>query len=175
MAKITFTKLGLQKPKEETNTITINNQEIIVKQFLPTKDKIDMIEKILTQSIDEKYGYFNPIKLDIITTLLIIQNYTNITFTESQVTTNLFKTMDLLDSGGVSAGVIAAIPQKEYDSIISCIEKCATAIEGYNNSIMGMISQISADQKNLEFDMDKIKEGLSGENLSLVKDILTKL
>ena len=42
MAKVSFTKLGLKK-KEEIKNITINDQVIEVKQYLPISDNIDFV------------------------------------------------------------------------------------------------------------------------------------
>ena len=83
MAKITFTKLNLPKISKEEKTIEINGAQVTVKQFLSTEEKLNLIESILTKSVDEVYGYFNPIKIDFITTIELIKAYTNITFTEN--------------------------------------------------------------------------------------------
>ena len=172
MAKITFTKLNLPKISKEEKTIEINGAQVTVKQFLSTEEKLNLIESILTKSVDEVYGYFNPIKIDFITTIELIKAYTNITFTEKQVGDNLFKTMDLLDASGVTDTIISAIPKEEYDNIIKTIESCSIAIERYNCSLAGMLSRMRADNDAIAMDVDKITEGLSPENLEYVKKII---
>ena len=47
MAKVAFSKLGL-KEKKEVKTITINNVQIEVKQYLPINNKIDIINKAIS-------------------------------------------------------------------------------------------------------------------------------
>lgn len=172
MAKITFSKLNLPKINKEDKKIKIGETEISVKQFLPTEEKINLIENILTNAVDEQYGYFNPIKLDFITTIEIIQKYTNITFTDVQIGKNLFKTMDTLDAAGMTDLIIGAIPQSEYDSLIKTIESCSVAIERYNCSLAGMLSRMRADNDAIALDAEKIAEGLSPENLEYVKKII---
>ena len=52
MAKITFTKLNLPKISKEEKTIEINGAQVTVKQFLSTEEKLNLIESILTKSVD---------------------------------------------------------------------------------------------------------------------------
>ena len=52
MAKVSFTKLGLKK-KEGIKNITINDQVIEVKQYLPISDKINIITNVIENSADD--------------------------------------------------------------------------------------------------------------------------
>lgn len=172
MAKITFTKLNLPKVNREEKIIKIGDAEVAVKQFLSTDEKLELIESILTKAVDETYGYFNPIRIDFITTIELINAYTNVTFTEKQIGDNLFKTMDTLDAAGVTDTIIGAIPKSEYDSIIKTIESCSVAIERFNCSLAGMLSRVRSDNDAIALDAEKIATGLSPENLEYVKQIL---
>lgn len=172
MAKITFTKLNLPKINKEEKIIKIGEVEIAVKQFLSTEEKLVLIESILTKSVDEIYGYFNPIRIDFVTTIELINAYTNISFSEKQIGDNLFKTIDLLDAAGATDIIISAIPKSEYDSIIKTIESCSIAIERYNCSLAGMLSRMRADNDAIALDAEKISSGLSPENLEYVRQIL---
>ena len=78
----TYLKLGLKK-KDETKTITINGQEVTVKQYLPIEDKIKIIENVLRNSADDN-NFANPVKVEVYFNLELIYNYTNISFTEKQ-------------------------------------------------------------------------------------------
>ena len=82
MAKVTFSKLGLSK-NTEVKEIEWNDQKIEVKQYLPIEEKINLVGKILNESVDDN-GYYNPIRLNIYTNMEIIIAYTNISFTEKQ-------------------------------------------------------------------------------------------
>lgn len=172
MAKITFTKLNLPKVNKEEKIIKIGDAEVAVKQFLSTDEKLELIESILTKAVDETYGYFNPIRIDFITTIELINAYTNVTFTEKQIGDNLFKTMDTLDAAGATDAIIDAIPKSEYDSIIKTIESCSVAIERFNCSLAGMLSRVRSDNDAIALDAEKIATGLSPENLEYVKQIL---
>lgn len=176
MSKITFSKIKYpEKDFVQEKEVQWYENSFIVKQFLPTEKKLKLIEEILTAAVDEEYGYFNPIRLDLIATLLIIKEYSNITFTQKQLGEDFFKTIDKLDKYRITDVIIDAIPKEEYDSLIKTLEECSAAIERYNCSAGGLLSRLTSRSDDLKADIAQIQEGLSGENLELVKDLLTKL
>lgn len=175
MAKIAFTKLGLTKAAESAVKFTeINGQTIEVKQYLPINDKLNLIANVLNQSADEN-NFANPIKLDVFTSLEIVFAYTNISFTEKQKE-DLVKLYDLLESNGIFNMIIAEIPKAEYAAIVDGVTECANAVYTYRNSVMGILDTIAKDYDTLDFDINSLRDKLSSaENLTLLKDIMTKL
>lgn len=173
MAKVPYTKLGLKK-KEEVTTIKINEIEIEVKKYLPTEDKINIITNVLQNSADDN-NFANPIKVDILTNLEIIYNYTNISFTEKQKE-NPEKLYDMLEENDVILAVIHAMDVDEYTDLIGWIQETIDAFYAYRNSVMGILEQISADYSNLNFDATSIQEKIADPaNLELLKNVMTKL
>ena len=56
------------------------------------------------------------------------------------------------------------------------INETINSIYNYKNSVMGILDTISTDYSDLNLDVEHVQEQLSNsENLTLVKDILTKL
>jgi hypothetical protein len=173
MAKIGFTKLSLKR-KNEVKTITINNNQIEIKQYLPVNEKLDLIARVINGAHDQN-NFPNPIKIEVIGTLEMIMAYTNISFTEKQKE-DIPKLYDLLEENGVIKDIISQIPEDEYNFIIDGINKTVDAVYTYNNSILGILESISQDYSNLDFDVEKIQQAMSNpENLELLKDVLTKL
>ena len=173
MAKIGFTKLSLKR-KNEVKTITINNNQIEIKQYLPVNEKLDLIARVINGAHDQN-NFPNPIKIEVIGTLEMIMAYTNISFTEKQKE-DIPKLYDLLEENGVIKDIISQIPEDEYNFIIDGINKTVDAVYAYNNSILGILESISQDYSNLDFDIEKIQQAISNpENLELLKDVLTKL
>ena len=173
MAKVPFTKLALKK-QEEVKTITINNNVIEVKQYLPVNDKLELISRVINQAADDN-NFSNPIKLEVFTSLEIVFAYTNLSFTEKQKE-DLIKLYDLLESNDVFNQVIAVIPEVEYNAIIEGVDRCSAAIYTYRNSAMGILENISTDYNNLSFDAEQIKDQLADTtNLELLRNIVTKL
>lgn len=173
MAKIGFTKLSLKR-KNETKTITINNNQIEVKQYLPVNEKLDLIARVINGAHDQN-NFPNPIKIEVIGTLEMIMAYTNISFTEKQKE-DIPKLYDLLEENGVIKDIISQIPEDEYNFIIDGINKTVDAVYTYNNSVLGILEAVSKDYSNLDFDATQIQKKMADpENLKLVRDVLTKL
>ena len=173
MAKVSFTKLGLKK-KEEIKNITINDQVIEVKQYLPISDKINIITNVIENSADDN-NFANPVKVEVFANLEIMYAYTNISFTDKQKG-DPTKLYDLLEENGIIAEVIAAIPENEYALLLGWIDETIEAFYTYRNSVMGIMEQISEDYSNLSLDATEIQQKLADpQNLELLKDIMTKL
>ena len=173
MAKIGFTKLSLKR-KNEVKTITINNNQIAIKQYLPVNEKLDLIARVINGAHDQN-NFPNPIKIEVIGTLEMIMAYTNISFTEKQKE-DIPKLYDLLGESGVIKDIISQIPEDEYNFIIDGINKTVDAVYTYNNSVLGILEAVSKDYSNLDFDATQIQKKMADpENLKLVKDVLTKL
>ena len=173
MAKIAFSKLKLVK-KDEIKTITINDIEIEVKQYLPVSEKIDIVTNVLNNSQSEN-NFANPIHVEVYSNLEIIYAYTNLNFTDKQKETP-DKLYDLLEQNGVINAVIEAIPQLEYELLIDWIKETIESYYTYRNSALGILDQISTDYSNLKYDATEIQEKIADpNNLTLLKDIVTKL
>lgn len=173
MAKIGFTKLSLKR-KNEVKTITINNNQIEIKQYLPVNEKLDLIARVINGAHDQN-NFPNPIKIEVIGTLEMIMAYTNISFTERQKE-DIPKLYDLLEENGVIKDIISQIPEDEYNFIIDGINKTVDAVYTYNNSVLGILEAVSKDYSNLDFDATQIQKKMADpENLKLVRDVLTKL
>jgi hypothetical protein len=173
MAKIGFTKLSLKR-KNEVKTITINNNQIEIKQYLPVNEKLDLIARVINGAHDQN-NFPNPIKIEVIGTLEMIMAYTNISFTEKQKE-DIPKLYDLLEENGIIKDIISQIPEDEYNFIIDGINKTVDAVYTYNNSVLGILEAVSKDYSNLDFDATQIQKKMADpENLKLVRDVLTKL
>ena len=173
MSRVPFTKLGLKKI-EDTKTISICDQDVEVKQYLPINDKINIITNVIENSADDN-NFANPVKVEVFANLEIIYAYTNISFTDKQKE-DPTKLYDLLEENGVIAEVIAAIPENEYSLLLGWIDETIEAFYTYRNSVMGIMEQISADYSNLSLDATEIQQKLADpQNLELLKSVMTKL
>lgn len=173
MAKLGFTKLGL-KPNMDIVEISFNDSVIEVKQYLSTEDKIDLVTAVLELSHDQN-NFANPIKIMIYTGLLLVEKYTNITFTEKQKE-NPAKLYDLLNGNGVLELITSNIPEKELQELYDAIEKTIVSVYKYNNSLMGMMDAMSSDYSALELDANKIHQTLAEPtSMEFLKQIMTRL
>jgi len=179
MEKIDFLKFStlLSKDVEDLpyETIKIQDQEIIIKQYLPIEDKIKLITNVLQKSADDN-NFANPIKLEVWFNLELIKAYTNIDLPEEDLEYNPTKVYDLLEVNNIFDLIAAKIDNGEYQQLYEWTMTTIEAYYKYRNSAMGIFEQISADYSNLELDAAKIqKEIADPSNLTLLKEVLTKL
>lgn len=173
MAKVAFSKLGL-KEKKEVKTITINNVQIEVKQYLPINNKIDIITNVINNTQDQN-NFPNPVKIEVLATLELIFAYTNLSFTEKQKE-DVAKLYDLLDSNDIINEIIEAIPEEEYRFLIESLDDTIDAVYSYRNSVLGILEQVSKDYSQLDLDTTNMQKAISDpDNLALLKEILTKM
>ena len=173
MAKLAFTKLGL-KTNTDIETFEFNEQTIEVKQYLPVNDKLTLISEVINNSADEN-NFANPVKVEVYTTVAIIEAYTNITFTDKQKE-DITKLYDKFVSSELYHAILHLIPAEELNSLFDALRSSIDAIYNYRNSVMGILENISTDYSNLDLDASTIQAKLADpENMALLKSILTKL
>lgn len=174
MAKVAFTKLGLVKNQEIKN-LKWNEQNIEVKQYLPILEMLDIVASIVNRAHDGESNFSNPIKVDIYTALEILFNYTNINFTDKQKE-DVLKLYDLVIGSGLYNEVLKLIPKEEYVRLTKAVNDTITAVYTYQNSVMGILDNISQDYSNLSLDATDIQSKLADpQNMELLKSVLTKL
>ena len=173
MAKVGLNKLGLVKNTEQVDFMW-NGQKIEVLQYLPVEKKLEIISNVINESVDLK-GYYAPYRLDLFMTISIIQNYTNITFTEKQQE-DLGKLYDLLVGSGIYNEIKNRIPISEIDYLQENINKTIHSIYEYKNSVLGIMDAIAKDYKDVNFNTAQIQEALeSGKGLETVREVLDNL
>lgn len=173
MAKPTFAKMGL-KAQNDIKTITIGEQEIEVKQYLPIQKKLDLISNVANFSADAN-NFANPVKIDVFFSLEVMYHYTNITFTDKQKE-DFIKTFDLLKENGVLDKVRDAIPSEEYYSLYDDTLNCISEIYKYRNSVLGIMDTIRTDYNEVGSDLDEFLKQMGDEkNMEFLKTVVTKL
>ena len=173
MGKPTFTKLGLKR-LNEIQSITINDQEIEIKQYLPIDDKLNIITNVLQNSADDN-NFSNPVKVEVFFNLELIYAYTNITFTDKQKE-NPSKLYDLLEENSIVEQIINAIPDIEYKMLFDWTQETIESYYKYKSSALGIFEQISTDYSNLNLDATELQEKIADpNNLTLLKDVVEKL
>lgn len=173
MAKVSFSKLN-QIKKLPPIVEMLGDQAIEIEQYLPLADKMDLITAVIEQSGNSEEGFFNIVKLEAYFRIEVVQAYTNISFTEKQLseTTKLY---DALELNGVWEFVESHIPEEELDYIWESIVALAKEVTDYNNSILGILKAISENRDGLNFDLEEIMDKLNDpEALTLLKGMVQK-
>lgn len=170
MAKIAFSKLNKIKslPIKE---ISIDDQKVLVEQYLPLEEKVNLITAVIEQSGNGEEGFFNIVKLEAYYIIEMIRAYTNISFTEKQLedTTKLY---DMIRLNNVWTAVADAIPAEEREYIWNNILALAKELTTYNNSLLGVIRSIVANKDELDINIEEIMGKLKDpEALSMLKTL----
>lgn len=174
MAKIPFSKLGLIK-NQEIKTLSWNDQNIEIKQYLPLNEKLSLISNVINNAHDSSVNFSNPIQVKVYTNLEILYAYTNINFTEKQKE-DPAKLYDLMSGSGLLEMIFDAIPKAEYENLVSGINDSIAAIYSYQNSILGILDTINSDYSNLDLNAGEIQSKLADpNNMELLKSVLSKL
>lgn len=173
MAKLAFSKLGLKNNNQVVN-INYNEQIIEIKQYISVNDKLKLISDVINNTVDE-HSFCNPVKVKVYLSIGIVENYTNISFTEKQKE-DIVKLYDLIQSNGLFDKILAAIPDEEFNDLLNSTWDSIDAIYTYNNSAMGVIENIGSNYKDMNLDVEEIQQKLAnGENVEFLKEILDKL
>ena len=128
--------------KDTPKTITVNNIEIQVKQYLPISDKNDLIEIALQKA--EEAGIYNEILLDVYFHLNLIYLYTDLEFSDEDKADAL-ALYDILDSNGVLDAVIANMDESEYNNLREMIMVMRDRHLSYDGSAAAVLSRIVQD------------------------------
>lgn len=173
MAKVAFGKLQLTK-NTEVKTFEFAGQSVEVKQYLPTDEKTQMFERVISAAADNN-GYYNITKVNFWLDLEIVFTYTNVSFTEKQKE-DLFKLYDLMKGNGFIKMVKDNMREEELAEITETIWATIKNIYKYANSALGVMQTITTDYSNLNLEASEITDKLSNpDNLTLLKNVLTKL
>ena len=178
MAKVPFSKLKAKVDNEVTKISYCNlaGEEIYyeVKHYLPFVEKIDLVSRIINNSIDDN-GFYNPMRVKLYMTLEVIYAYTNLSFTE-KMKEDPFKLYDILISTNIFNTVLKAISENDWEEIQESVWDTIENIYNYKNSVMGVLESVKADYSAVNVDMSELQENLSNaENLQLLRDIIGKL
>ena len=173
MAKIAFTKLGLKK-NDNIKTAQICGQDIEVKQYLPIQEKLELIGRIIDNSMNNN-NFENPVQLELYTNFEILMAYTNINFTDKQKE-EIGKTYDLLFANKIFDEIFAWIPKSEQDLITQGVKDTVKAMYSYKNSALGIIEAITQDYSDLNLEANEIQQAIADpSNMEFLKNVLTKI
>ena len=178
MAKVPFSKLQASINGSDCQQFYYNKagEEVYyeVKQYLPFKDKVEMISRIINQSVDDN-GFYNPMRVKLYMTLEVVYAYTNLSFTE-KMKEDPFKLYDTLVSTGIFLDIVNAIGEHEWPEIQETTWETIKNIYNYRNSVMGLLESISSDYSNLSLEAEEIQKKLSdGQGIEFLRDVMSKL
>lgn len=170
MAKVTFSKLKLNKETEVTK-VMIGEVEIEVKHYISITEKILILDTILKEACD--FNFVNKAKADALLHIYMILCYTNITITKKE-RDDLLGTYDLLEKNGVIDVVVATIPENEYGSFVTYCEEVMNDYDKYKNSIVGIVEKVMAELPERLEGVNKLMAGFNPGDLKVLQEAVSK-
>lgn len=130
------------KTQNQTRTISIQGQDINVLQYLPVRDKNDLVQ-IALQSAREN-GVVNEIKLEVFFNLFIVYFYSDLVFSDEEKS-DPFQLYDELQSNGVLTRILGAMSEHEYGSLVDYLDEMRGSQDAHENSAAGIIRMFIQD------------------------------
>lgn len=137
--------------------ITLGDYEITVINKKSMKDKMNIIDTIINMCI-EKEKFFNPFKVELVTKLIIIKEYTDIEIDDEEfLNMNIYQFYDILDWNNAFNVILPLIDDYQFIldwCILSC-EKLNQFWTSFTGTLIGL-NEIEQEEKVL----GQLKEAL---------------
>ena len=167
--KVSYANMKL-KVNTSVKTFDFCGQKVEVLQYLPARDKYDLLMVTLQKAIEN--GAYNEFKLNLYFELNLVYMYTNISFTEKQ-REDEFKLYDTLKSNGFYELFFQAINEDEYNELFAQLNAIKEASSVYRMSAGALISQLIDDLPANAEAAAKIVENFDPKQFKAVVDFAT--
>ena len=155
-----------------TNEITINGEKIKIKSYLPITQKIDLVDAIKMEVLNETI--INQPKLDALLNVFIVINYTDIEFKNKDID-YLLEVYDYLEYNGYIEAILQKIPKFEYDALIDYVKTTIEDFNKYKVSSAGTMESLVMNLPALMESLNVLKEELKDSDLDIARTLYEKL
>jgi hypothetical protein len=155
-----------------TNPMTSDYGDFEIKRYVPLQSKIEFINYVIQNSMDENTFNFSPVVLKSFFDVALAKWYTDIEIDDSL---KIYDIYDKLASNHIIEKIYIGIPGEELAFLRDCVYTTASDITRYNQSFAGMMGNLSEDtgsmSEQIKAILENIKNGEGLEQLSAIKDI----
>lgn len=155
-----------------TNEITINGEKIKIKSYLPITQKIDLVDAIKMEVLNETI--INQPKLDALLNVFIVINYTDIEFKNKDID-YLLEVYDYLEYNGYIEAILQKIPKFEYDALIDYVKTTIEDFNKYKVSGAGTMESLVMNLPALMESLNVLKEELKDGDLDIARTLYERL
>ena len=145
-------KLENIKYEVPTVKVIIEGKAVLVKEYLPTKDKSNMLEAIKEYCFNE--SILDQPKIDAIFNALIVLNYTDIEF-EFKNEYELLDFYDYMEINNYIIPIINSIPEIEYNALLGYYKSTVSDFDKFKTSGVALFANLVEQGPAL---MEKIGE-----------------
>lgn len=172
MAKVSFAQITPIKEIED-KVVQFKGKDVVIKQYLPIKDKADLVDYVIQSSFDAQ-GLFSPVRQVIYMTIGLLRWYTNINFTIT-ILENIEKTYDSIVLNGLEE-LINNIQEIELNTIKKMINDAIVETKSYIQSFAGQVKMTSSDYDETKLDLEEITQTLEDpKQIGFVKELMEKM
>lgn len=164
--KILNTKIEIDERE-----ILLGKEKVQVKQYLPSKEKSDLLEAIQEFCFDRMI--LDRAKLDAVFNGLIIYNYTNVEF-EFEEVSELIELYDYFEVNNYMEKVIEVIPEIEYNALTGYFQSTVSDYDKFKTSAVSLLAQATDVLPELMEKISEVSKEIDLEKLNLVTDIYSK-
>ena len=166
-------------PKVSFTDVKIGEDSVLkVANYLPIKDKGNLITFVVDMALDVTTGCFSPVRVETYFALAICRWYGDMVFDDDDIQINVALTYDTLETNGIIDAIMNAIPKDELEFIQDLVKDTISDIARYNSSAAGIIQMMNQNASQLDTQitniLDSIKNGENLETLSVIKDMVGK-
>lgn len=161
--------IDFEIPMEE---IIINKETVLIKQYLPVKEKGDILEAIKEFCFSD--DIINQPRMDALFNVFIVLNYSNIQFEWDDVE-ELLNFYDYLEINNYITPIIDAIPEIEYNALIGYYESTINDFNKYKVSTLAAIFSFAEFAPALMEKIGEISKEIDLDAIKLVADISQKM
>ena len=139
--KVSYANMKL-KVDTSVKTFDFCGQKVQVLQYLPARDKYDLLMITLQKSLEN--GIYNEFKLNLYFELNLVYMYTNISFTEKQ-REDEFKLYDNLKSNGFFELFLQVLNEDEYNELFAQLNAIKETNMRNRTSVGAVITKLIDD------------------------------
>lgn len=166
MGKVSYANLKL-KTNKEVKVFNFMEQEIEILQYLPARDKEELIKVVCEKAMEN--GVYNPFKVDLHFQLQLVYAYSNLSFTDKQKEDE-YKIYDTLKSNGFYEEFYGVLNEDEYSELFDHINNLCEMNMEANNGMNAMLKILTQDLPTNAQDAADIMNQFNMEDYQAVID-----
>lgn len=158
--------------KIPTKEILLGSEKVLVKQYLPAKEKSDILDAIKEFCFQEEI--IDQPKIDALFNAFVVLNYTNIEF-DSREVSELLSFYDYMEVNNYILPIIDVIPEIEYNALIGYYGSTIDDFNKFKISALATFANVVKFGPVLMEKIGEISKEIDVDAIKLIADISAKM
>ena len=152
--------------------ILLGTEKVLVKQYLPTKEKSDILDAIKEFCFQEEL--IDQPKIDALFNAFVVLNYTDIEF-DSREVSDLLNFYDYMEVNNYILPIIDAIPEIEYNALIGYYGSTIDDFNKFKVSALAAFASVVKFGPELMEKIGELSKEIDMDAIKLVAEISEKM